>query len=133
MRLWSRADGRLLVVIVVTLAVAGAVLLMLWPCAGSCITEANFCRIADGMTEQEVEDILGCPAGDYTDGMAVQLASRRQVGDLNEREWLGYGGRITLRLKSGRTVEKRFSVPSLLRQPTWVDRLRQSVRDRLGL
>jgi hypothetical protein len=37
------------------------------------ISEANYSRIRLGMTEGEVEEILGTPAGDYTFGRASRM------------------------------------------------------------
>ena len=47
----------------------GLATLSLRPAAkGSGITKANFDLIVKGMTQEYVEEIFGCPTGDYTNG-----------------------------------------------------------------
>ena len=41
--------------------------------AGPAITPASYERIREGMTEAEVEAVLGGPPGDYTNGRYVPL------------------------------------------------------------
>ena len=57
---------RLLVVgALALLGLAGVLLAWLTPRPGAGITQENSERIREGMTEQEVEAVLGCPAGNY--------------------------------------------------------------------
>jgi hypothetical protein len=56
---------------------------------GAGITAANYDRIAEGMTDEEVTTILGCPPGDYTDdGWCRGLCDMGVVGQRRER-WMG--------------------------------------------
>jgi hypothetical protein len=61
------------------------------------ITEANYRRLADGMTRDQVEQILGGPAGDYSGGTADPTApitihdGERSYSFLND-DW-GYWSR----------------------------------------
>ena len=47
---------------------------------GPRINQASFDRIQEGMTEAEVVEILGGPAGDYGPGMELRSAKLVQVG-----------------------------------------------------
>src|SRR5437762_2221751 len=69
---------------IAALGTATAVHAVLSPAPGSGITEANFHRIAEGMTVTEVEHILGCPAGDYTGGRAMNFRCGMGVVGLRE-------------------------------------------------
>jgi hypothetical protein len=44
---------------------AGLLVALLIPRPGDGITEANFGRLRQGMTESEVETVFGCPPGNY--------------------------------------------------------------------
>ena len=71
------------------------------------ITRENFDRILDGMTEAEVEAILGGPSGRYTDRPMVVVME----GTMFRRWWIGNEGIVTIELtfdEPQRVAHKRF-------------------------
>ena len=90
----------LLGVSVPALLVLAGLLLTLLPRPGAGITPASYERIRVGMTEKEVEAVLGVRPGDYSGGRAYFPASPRRPG------WppLGSGRRETLRMWAGDEV-----------------------------
>src|SRR5438874_7970559 len=56
------------------------------------ITQENFERIKEGMTEEEVEEILGGPPGTYTDRPIIVFES----GVMFRRWWVGEEGIVTI-------------------------------------
>jgi hypothetical protein len=69
------------------------------------ITKGRYERIQDGMTEPEVEAILGGPSGDYTSRPIVVAMS----GTMFRRWWVGDDAIITVGLDlEGRVVQKEF-------------------------
>jgi hypothetical protein len=119
------------------LAAAGIVALttVLPRYAGSGITEANYRRLVTGMTEAEVEKILGCPPGDYTDGRALYLRGHTSFPGLGEREWVGLRGSVVawFREEDRRLVSAEFRKTLLWPQPSWPDRVKAYCRYALGL
>ena len=90
---------RKLLVMLVGLAVVGAVgMAVLWPRADR-ITQANCDQIREGMTRSEVETILG-PVGDYSSGptepefVFVMLPAGLTVEDVVTAGWIGDTGSI---------------------------------------
>jgi hypothetical protein len=68
------------------------------------------------MSQEEVEEIFGCPPGDYTNGQALSvrvLGIRRQI-------WTGYGGDINVEFsrEDGKVVDKSFMKTALWPKPT---------------
>src|SRR4051812_46918236 len=62
--------------------------------AGSGITESNFNRLVVGMTEEDVERVLGCPSGDYTDQTALNFRCGLGAYGIQRQVWIGR--RITI-------------------------------------
>jgi len=81
-------------------AAALALLLVLAGC--SKVTQENFNRIRDGMTENEVQSILGLPAA----------SSRMDVGGFSgtSSSWRSGDAEITVRFLNGKAVLKSFSL-----------------------
>jgi outer membrane protein assembly factor BamE (lipoprotein component of BamABCDE complex) len=102
---------------------------------GSGITEANYRRIMTGMTEAEVETVLGCPPGNYTDGRALCLRAYTSFPGLGEREWVGLRGTVVawFRVEDRRLVSAEFRETLLWPQPGWWDRAKAYCRYALGL
>lgn len=104
-------------------AMLGLAFLSLRPQApGAGITKANYERITVGMTLQEVEAVLGCPPGDYTDGQALNphLRDSAPCG-----QWLGFGGEVGVDFDPAGRVERKWYAPAVIwtrRAPLW-DRL----------
>jgi hypothetical protein len=72
------------------------------------ITRDNFERIQEGMTTEEVEEILGGPAGRYTDRPIMVPIE----GIMFRRWWIGDTGVVTIELTSDeprRVRRKRFA------------------------
>jgi hypothetical protein len=89
------------------------------------VTAQTVARITRGMTLQEVEAILGGPAGDYTDGTSiVDYQHKWENTPWTWRTW--DGAALVYFDKAGHVVEAAYlSVYST--EPSWVDRLRLSV------
>jgi hypothetical protein len=66
-RRWPRMTRRRWVALIVIAAVVSLPFLLPAPRRPTAISRENFDRIRDGMTEEEVADILGGPPGMYTD------------------------------------------------------------------
>ena len=81
-------------------AAAFALLLLLAAC--SKVTQQNFGKIRDGMTEEEVQSILGLPAA----------TSRVDVGGFSgtSLSWRSGDAEITVRFLNGKAVLKSFSL-----------------------
>ena len=89
------------------------------------INKANFDLIEEGMTQKDVEEIFGCPPGDYTNGQAVPWRCGLVVG-MRQEFWIGYEGDIDVefRKKDGTVVDKHFIETWIRPKPTWLDRIR---------
>ena len=82
-----------------TLALAGLLLLA----ACSKITQENFDRIQDGMSEQEVSAILGSP---------TETSSSSILGiSGTSSKWTGGGAVITIRFVNGKVALRNFDKP----------------------
>ena len=66
-RRWPRMTRRRWAALIGIAAVVGVPFLVPAPRQPTAITRENFDRIREGMTEEEVADILGGPPGTYTD------------------------------------------------------------------
>src|SRR5713101_6739091 len=73
------------------------------------ITKANFDLIVEGMTQEDVEEIFGCPPGDYTNGQAISFRCGMGVAGIRKEIWTGYGGDIEVEFSTddGKVVDKR--------------------------
>ncbi len=103
---------------------------------GSGITRANYDCIAEGMTEAEVAAILGCPAGDYTGGRAMNFRCGMGVPfGLREQVWVGGNATILVhfREQDDRLAYKVFLKTYLWPEQSWFDRVKGYCRDALGL
>jgi hypothetical protein len=99
---------------------------------GSGITKANFDLIVEGMTQEEVEKILGCPPGVYTNGDAISSTSSGMAIQFNRHElWFGYGGAIFVEFSSEgeKVVDKGYADTLLFPKPTWLDRIKGLFQD----
>lgn len=79
-------------------AFAFAALLLLAAC--SKVTQENFARIQDGMTEQEVTAILGSPA-QSSSGSILGISGTTST-------WTGSDTEITVRFVNGKVALKTF-------------------------
>ena len=78
-----------------------AAALMLASC--SKVTQENFAKIQDGMTEQEVSSILGSPA-ESSSGSILGVSGTSSV-------WKDDGTTITVRFVNGKVAMKSFDKP----------------------
>lgn len=122
-------------------AVLGAWLVACLTSQGDRISRESYNEIKAGMTEQEVEGLLGGPAGDYTNGRchvpyignACSLCDEEsyfaEIAEIREsRDWTGCKGLVSVGLnEGGRVVEKRFFpvVPSDPNAQTLLAKLRR--------
>jgi hypothetical protein len=67
------------------LGLAWWLLLVLFPPPGAGVTRANYERIKVGMMEADVEDILGCPAGNYSGKTPDWLNAHKRQNEADER------------------------------------------------
>jgi hypothetical protein len=104
------------------------------------INRDGFERIIKGMTQQEVEKVLGKPPGDYTDRRTVQWAAKDRYWRLHSWtsvpppwwrvwmvEWISDDGKIEVGLdEEDRVVVKWFySVDDCPERP-WTERVRRA-------
>ena len=88
-------------------ALALSALLLLAAC--SKVTQENFARIQDGMSEHEVLAILGSPAeSSSTSILGISGTSSR---------WTGGDAVITIRFANGKVMLKSFDKPAAPKQP----------------
>ena len=80
---------------------AFAALLLLAAC--SKVTQENFARIQDGMSEQEVTAILGSPA-ESSSGSILGISG-------TSSKWTGSDAVITVRFVNGKVALKTFDKP----------------------
>jgi len=80
---------------------AFAALLLLAAC--SRVTQDNFAKIQDGMSEQEVTAILGSPA-ESSSGSILGISGTSST-------WTGGDAVITVRFVNGKVVMKNFDKP----------------------
>lgn len=75
-------------------------------------TEDVFHRIRNGMTEKEVQGILGGPAGDHLSGKYHASPDELRTPphpEVRQEEWASEGGKITVGFdKNAVVVEKRY-------------------------
>jgi len=81
---------------------AFAALLLLAAC--SKVTQENFARIQDGMSEQEVTAILGSPA-ESSSGSILGISG-------TSSKWTGGDAAITVRFVNGKVALKTFDKPA---------------------
>lgn len=93
---------------------------------GSGITKANYDRIVKGMTQDDVEEILDCPPGDYTNGEAISDKCGMPIIGTRQFSWTGYAGDVDVRFsnKDGKVVNKNFMKTFLIPKPTWLERIK---------
>ena len=85
-----------------TFAAASLALLVLAAC--SKVTQENFSKVQDGMTEAEVKGILGEP----TESSSVQLLG---VSGTSSR-WASGDAVVTIRFLGGKVAQKSFDKPA---------------------
>jgi len=83
-------------------ALAFAALLLLAAC--SRVTQDNFAKIQDGMTEQEVAAILGSPA-ESSSGSVLGISG-------TSSKWTGSDAVITIQFVNGKVALKTFNKPA---------------------
>jgi hypothetical protein len=76
------------------------------------INRDSFERIRDGMTEKEVESILGRPAGDYSSGCTFVFDAYHGPPDKwvwrQPKRWTGDNGSISIYFDDGKVEKTRF-------------------------
>ena len=80
---------------------AFAAILLLAAC--SRVTQENFAKIQDGMTEQEVTAILGSPA-ESSSGSILGISG-------TSSKWTGGDATITIRFVNGKVALRNFDKP----------------------
>lgn len=111
----------LMVLGIALLTLLGAGLLACLTNRGHRISRESYNQIKAGMTEQELEGLLGGPAGDYTNGRyqvgyiaePCSLCDEALYAEISEirssRDWTGFQGLVSVGLNErGRVVEKRY-------------------------
>jgi hypothetical protein len=92
------------------------------------ITEENFARIKEGMTEKEVESILGVPAGNYETKKRMPLPAHDlfvPTVPCETKVWEGNGLVITIWFDAeGKVFHSRIGGWSS-EEPTFLDMLRR--------
>jgi hypothetical protein len=109
---------------------------------GPCITEGNAGRIREGMTEDQVVQILGVPAGDYTSKTwgcdpemctgVFDLGEIREESRLSWKEWVGDQGMIRVGFDESAVVRRAKFRTIFFWQETPIELLRRLLK-RLGL
>ena len=79
-----------------------AVVLLIAAC--SKITQENFAKVQDGMTEQEVAAILGSPA-ESSSGSVLGISG-------TSSKWTGSDAVITIQFVNGKVALKTFNKPA---------------------
>src|SRR5260370_11289819 len=99
---------RALVYAMTSAAIVSAV--VLWQTRTSAINDANIAKIRDGMTLQEVEEILGGPARDEISAAESVLwpPSTLLVCCTNRAEWIGPDVAICVGFTNDRVVFRMF-------------------------
>jgi hypothetical protein len=110
----------------------GAAFLALWPITPRhCITEENLNKIGMGMTEDEVVQILGAPAGDYSTGKhlyhpeLIGGPARVYSGRLACKEWVGDEGKIRVCFEASGRVFVAYHSGVFRQEQGVLDRLRR--------
>jgi hypothetical protein len=91
----------------------------------------NLDLIVNGMTQADVEEIFGCPPGDYTNGEALSWRCGIGSPTFRKKIWTGYGGdiEVNFRKDDGKAVDKFYMETRLWRRPTWIDRIKGLFKD----
>jgi hypothetical protein len=122
---------KLAVVVVVFLTVVTGVLNLTRPRPYR-INWEGFCLITEGMTRQEVEDILGRSPGDYADRREDLLPWESEAFGTGRDTWcwIGDDGRIVVTFtEGGRAMEKEFfPVDESWTERPWTERVRRILR-----
>jgi outer membrane protein assembly factor BamE (lipoprotein component of BamABCDE complex) len=100
------------------------------------INQEGFDRITDGMTRQEVEEVLGRPPGDYTDRrdypgevhFPITLGWDDTTSMYSSDEWVSDQGRIVVYFdQAGMIREKQFYSVDHLSERPWTERVRRAL------
>ena len=89
------------------------------------ISEGNFAAIEKGMTEKEVEAILGASAGDYSSGKVIVLIVGALQEDEGTKEWVGDDCCVAVRFQDGRVVETTCWPVAPMFEESFVTKLRR--------
>jgi hypothetical protein len=86
----------------------------------------SFDRVLIGMSEQEVEDLMGGPEGDYTSGPHIVIpegSHSMMLGGGRLKEWVSDEGGILVEFdSSGKVASTAFSIVGLFRR-SWIERV----------
>ncbi|MCI0742907.1 MAG: outer membrane protein assembly factor BamE [Gemmataceae bacterium] len=121
---------RCLWIVVVLVLLLGAGYGVLWLTAGPRhrINKESFERIQEGMTEEEVESIIGVPAGDYTTGPVVVRLMLISFMSPQCKSWKSNVGQIVVDFDSrGLITWKRYMDVTPVEESLW-DKLRRWLR-----
>lgn len=129
MRIWH------LRVVLLAVAVGLAVALWPWPAPRVYIDEADLQRVQAGMTEAEVEGLLGCPEGNYItedDVWPVRavcgMVRAPQPGEVT-RSWTTNAWWITIEFDNrGRVRDVTWTPCVRVPLPPWHERLWEKLR-----
>jgi hypothetical protein len=101
---------------------------LLWPRPHR-INQAGFDRITEGMTQREVEEVLGRPPGDYTDRRDPSYVLNWHKGASHRlEEWLSDDGLGLAGFdEDGRVVEKDFFSADNWPERPWKERVRRAL------
>ena len=127
----GRAVVRCCILVIAVVVSVGA---YVYEPAGSRITAANFERLSSGMTEADVERILGCLQGDYTGYTAFNNRCGHGFEGLRRAIWVGREVTIVIEFAEidGRLVDKISYTTLYLSRSSWFERGKQHVQTALG-
>jgi hypothetical protein len=106
---------------VVVLAVAGALVVYFQPQPR--IDKETLDRITPGMTEKEVENLIGAPPGRYCDFEPMDTRVQQVKGDY-KKEWVGNDLIICVGFSDGKVVGKGLGyVTGSMPKASWWERM----------
>jgi len=111
---------------------AGLTSLWLWTRETVHITRENFERIQIGMTQKDVEEILGGPPGDYRQRKSIEYEGRSwheliikvQPTPASHPMWWGTRGAIQINLTEEGQVREKVHFDPIVIETTFWDRIR---------
>jgi hypothetical protein len=118
------------------LGVTGTLLPLMLPRRGAGIAQANYERLREGMTLDEVQAILGDPAGDYTGGQCeplsrplISISQSKNIRviprPVTRRQWISDQGCICVGFTQGGQICRKAFLPVERQYTTFLDRLRR--------
>jgi len=118
----SKSRALLLMLALVVCLAAGFVVFLWVTAPGHHITFENLQQIQAGMTEQEVETILGAPAGDYSNGRTRMWGGVSISKGVNKK-WIADDCAIEVAFAPNGRVGGLCITDA--RPETWIDKLRR--------